>query len=65
MGLGFSWGEPTDTTLNDQYVLEAFYRFYLTSLTHITPDIQVIFDPAKNPTEDVLTVGSVRLRTLF
>ena len=65
IGIGFSWGEPTDTTLNDQYVLEAFYRFYVTPLTHITPDLQVILDPAKNPTEDMLVVGSVRLRTLF
>ena len=65
IGIGFSWGEPTDITLNDQYVLEAFYRFFITPLTHITPDIQVIFDPVKNPTEDVLAVGSVRLRTLF
>lgn len=65
IGLGFSWGEPTDQALRDQYVLEAFYRFYLTPLTHITPDLQVILDPAKNPTEDMLVVGSVRLRTLF
>ena len=65
IGIGFSWGEPTDTTLDNQYVLEAFYRFFITPLTHITPDIQVILDPAKNPNEDVLTVGSVRLRTLF
>ena len=65
IGLGFAWGEPTDRALKDQYVLEAFYRFHVTPLTHITPDIQVIFEPAKNPTEDVVTVGSVRLRTLF
>jgi carbohydrate-selective porin OprB len=45
--------------------LEAFYRVFVTPLTHVTPDIQVIFDPVKNPTEDVLAVGSVRLRTLF
>ncbi len=65
IGLGFSWGEPTDRALKDQYVLEAFYRFHVTPLTHLSPDIQVILDPAKNPTEDVVTVGSVRLRTLF
>jgi porin len=65
IGIGFSWGNPSDTTLKDQYVLEAFYRVFVTPLTHVTPDIQVIFDPVKNPNEDVLAVGSVRLRTLF
>lgn len=65
IGLGFSWGEPTDRNLRDQYVLEAFYRFHITPDTHLTPDIQFIFDPVKNPAEDMLTVGSVRLRTLF
>jgi porin len=65
IGIGFSWGQPSDTALKDQYVLEAFYRVFVTPLTHVTPDIQVIFDPVKNPTEDVLAVGSVRLRTLF
>ena len=49
IGLGFSWGEPTDRTLQDQCIFEAFYRFYLTPHSHLTPDIQVIFDPAKKP----------------
>ena len=65
IGLGVSWGEPTDRTLQDQYVFEAFYRIHITPHTHLTPDIQVIFYPAKNPAEDRLTVGSIRLRTLF
>lgn len=65
IGLGVSWGEPTDRTLRDQYVFEAFYRFFITPHTHLTPDIQVIFNPAENPAEETLTVGSVRLRTLF
>ncbi len=65
IALGLSWGQPTDRTLQDQYVFEAFYRIYITPYSHLTPDIQVIFDPANNPTQDVLAVGSIRLRTLF
>jgi len=65
IGLGISWGEPSNRTLRDQYVFEAFYRLRITPHTHLTPDIQVIFDPAENPQEDSIAIGSVRLRTLF
>jgi porin len=65
IGIGFSWGQPTDSTLQDQYVLEAFYRLQVTPHTNLSPDIQVIFNPAKNPAEDSITVGSIRLRTPF
>jgi len=65
IGLGFSWGQPTDRTLRDQYVFESFYRVVVTPYTHLTPDLQVIFNPSENPAEDRITVGSIRLRTLF
>ena len=65
IGLGFSWGQPADTLLRDQYVLEAFYRFQVTPHTNLTPDLQVIFDPSENPAEETIVVGGMRLRTLF
>ncbi|MCK5550249.1 MAG: carbohydrate porin, partial [Hyphomicrobiaceae bacterium] len=65
IGLGFSWGQPTDRTLRDQYVFESCYRVVVTPYTHLTPDLQVIFNPSENPAEDRITVGSIRLRTLF
>jgi porin len=65
LGLGISWGEPSNRMLRDQYVFEAFYRLHITPQTQLTPDIQVIFDPAENPLEDSITIGSARLRTRF
>ena len=65
IGLGFSWGQPADTSLRDQYVLEAFYRFQVTPHTNLTPDLQVILDPSENLAEETIVVGGVRLRTLF
>jgi carbohydrate-selective porin OprB len=32
--------EPSNRTLRDQYVFEAFYSFHITPHTHLTPDIQ-------------------------
>ena len=65
VGFGFSWGEPTDRTLRGQYVFESFYRVAVTPFTHLTPDLQVSFNPSKNPAEDRSAVGSIRLRTSF
>ncbi len=65
IGIGFSWGQPSDRTLRDQYVMEAFYRVQITPHTNLTPDIQVTFDPSDNSAEETIVVGGVRLRTLF
>jgi porin len=64
-GIGFSWGKPADGSLRDQFTSEAFYRFHLTQFLAITPDIQLIVDPALNPTVDVLALFGIRLRAAF
>ena len=46
-------------------MFESFYRVAVTPFTHLTPDLQVIFNPSKNPAEDMIAVGSIRLRTIF
>ena len=65
VGVGFSWGSPSDGSLRDQFTSEAFYRFQLTQFLAVTPDIQLIVDPALNPGEDVLAFFGVRLRAAF
>lgn len=62
---GLSWQEPSDRALRDQYVFETFYRLHITPRTHITPDIQVVIDPANAPTKSAVTVFGLRLRTLY
>jgi porin len=64
-GIGLSWGKPTDGVLRDQFTSELFYRFQLTQFLAITPDVQLIVDPALNPTTDVLAFFGIRLRTAF
>ncbi len=64
-GVGLSWGAPADGTLRDQFTSEFFYRFQLTQFLAITPDIQLIVDPALNPNTDVLALFGVRLRAAF
>lgn len=64
-GIGVSWGKPADGTLRDQFTSEFFYRFQLTQFLAITPDVQLIVDPALNPSEDVLALFGLRMRAAF
>jgi porin len=64
-GIGVSWGKPSIGSLRDQFTSEAFYRFQLTQFLAVSPDVQLIVDPALNPTVDVLAFFGVRLRAAF
>ena len=66
LGVGLNWGSPNATTfapgLKDQWAAEGFYRIQVTEHLAVTPDIQVIFNPALNPTKDVIGVFGLRAR---
>jgi porin len=64
-GVGVSWGAPADGSLRDQFTSELFYRFQLTQFLAVTPDVQLIVDPALNPDVDVLAFFGIRLRAAF
>ena len=62
VGLGYTWSEPVDTTLDNQGVIDAYYRVHLTREFEIGPTLEVIFDPVHNPTEDKVFVWGFRAR---
>ena len=66
LGVGLNWGRPSEDTfgsgLDDQYTLEVFYRWRPLRLLTISPDLQLLFDPALNPDEDLIVVLGVRVR---
>ena len=74
-GLAYAWGDPVSRDLQrpdngefvnaagiTQTVVEIFQRFQITPLIQITPDIQLLFDPAYNPDRNVIGVFSLRGR---
>ena len=61
-GIAINWGEPSDDTLRDQVTAEAFYRIQLAQNLAITPSVQYLADPALNPDEDEIWIGSIRTR---
>ena len=69
IGFGANWGQPNEDTfgsgLHDQYSFELFSRFQVTQNLQVTPDIQMIINPALNPDEDTVWIGGVRARISF
>ncbi|MHC4786325.1 MAG: carbohydrate porin, partial [Planctomycetota bacterium] len=64
-GIAAAWGRPTDDSLGDQAVVEAFYRFQLTPAIEVTPDFQVTIEPSLAPEKDYVWVFGVRMRITF
>jgi porin len=68
-GIGANWGKPNDdllgSGLNDQYAFEAYYRLQITKELAITPDIQLLIDPALNPDKGEIWVFGLRARYAF
>ena len=65
-GIAANWGQPNESTfgpgLEDQQVLEAYYRWQITEQFALTPDIQYLINPALNPDHDSLWVFGLRGR---
>ena len=64
--IGVAWSDPSpgDGT-RDETLLEILYRFELAKAISITPDLQLVFDPADNPDNDFAVVPGIRLLLKF
>lgn len=69
LSLGAGWAEPSEEThgpgLRDEWVLETSYMFQLSENISLTPDVQLLFNPAKNRNRDRLWVFSFRIMFMF
>lgn len=69
LGIGMDWGRPAEETfgagLDDQYTAEVFYRMQLTTHITITPDIQLLVNPALASDQDRIWVAGLRARLAF
>ena len=66
--VAFNWGEVNETTFgvsDDQFSWELFYRFQLSSRVAITPDVQLLINPALNPEQSSIFLYSLRARIVL
>jgi porin len=68
-GLGINWGRPNrdifGASTDNQYTLEVYYRFQLFEHLAITPDLQLVQQPAQNPEQDFIWIAGLRARLTF
>ena len=69
LAVGFNWGRPSPETygtrLGDEYTIELLYRVNLLHRLSVTPDVQIVINPALNPDADVVGVFGLRMRLMF
>ena len=65
IGIGFWWGGPVNNQLNNEYGLEAYWKFQFARFLELTPDLQVVLNPAKNEERSAIIIGGVRLRAVL
>jgi len=65
LGLGFIWTDPSDGTRRDDYGMEMFWRLQLTENIQFTPDVQLYFDPSRNPNRDLEASFGLRMGVSF
>ncbi len=65
LAIGCAWADPSDDSVAQETIVEAFYRAQLSDSVQLTPDLQVIFNPADNPAHDVIVVGGLRVQIVF
>ena len=62
LGIGATWAQPTPPSTHDQFAIEAFYRAELVDGFQVTPDVELIFDPALNPNSTFQAIFGIRVR---
>lgn len=67
IGAGFSWSRPTDLyspSRREIMMIETYYRIQLTESMQLSPDLQIVLQPATGADSPVLVFG-IRLKTQF
>ncbi len=62
IGVAYTWSDPADSSLDNQGVIDSYYRVQLTPEIQIGPTFEVIFDPVRHPDEDTVFLWGFRTR---
>lgn len=62
IGIGFTWSDPADRTLDHQSEIDAFYRIQVTPEISFSPLLQTVIDPVRNPDKATIFIFTIRAR---
>jgi len=64
-GFAVAWGHPSARSTQSETIVETFYRLQVTDAMQLSPDLQLVFNPANNSRDDFIAVLGARLRFQF
>ena len=64
-GAAIAWSAPTNQALDDQILLESYYRFEVAKDLQISLDGQVLMPSANSGVDDPTVIGSIRAMWRF
>jgi len=63
--VGVGWARPSEktrgTSLRDEWVFETSYKLQLSKNFSITPDLQILINPANNPGKSSVWIAGLRM----
>jgi len=65
VGIGLTWSRPSDGSPDDQGALDAYYRVQVTPQIAVSPTLQLIIDPVRNPDGNEVWILGIRTRFAF
>ena len=65
IGIGLTWGDPSNTALREQFGAEVYYKMQITPHFALTGDVQAIRNPARDPASGSVLIISLRGRFAF
>lgn len=65
LGFGAGWARPANHQLRDEYALEASYSWQIAPGISLTPGLQAMINPTKNPETNMAWIGGIRCIVTF
>jgi porin len=66
VGFGVAWSDPSPSDgFRAETLLELYYRVEIVKSVTISPDLQLVFDPADDPYHDFVVVPGIRLHMTY
>ena len=69
LGVGLNWGSPNSDTfgvdLDDQWISEVYFRIQLTENLRMSPNLQIVVNPALNPDKNAVALFGLRGQMTF
>jgi carbohydrate-selective porin OprB len=64
--IGVAWSDPSSGEgFRDETLLEILYQLEIVKAISLTPNLQLVFDPANNAGDDVVVVPGIRMLLKF